>query len=105
MELNDGKGSDNSKGVFCTVQERSVGYELNYRPYSIFGYRYENLAETTKRSGTGLKVLQKLQNFSGMVRDAYRKPVPVVGYFSKYIPAPRVRVPFLYRSHRTVGYG
>ena len=94
-----------SKGVFCRVRVHSVGYEILYRTYRIIGYRYENLTETTELSATGMRILQKLQNLSGTVRYAYRNPVPVVGYFSKYIPAPRVRVRFLYRSHRTVGYG
>ena len=78
-----------SKGVFCRVRVRSVGYKILYRTYRIIGYRYENLAETTKRSGSGMRVLQELQNLSGTVRYAYRKPIPVVGYFSTYIPAPR----------------
>ena len=98
-------GAEESKGVFCRVRVRSVGYEILYKAYRIIGYRYENLTETTKRSGTGMRILQKLQNSAGTVRNAYRKRVPVVGYFSKYIPAPRVSVRFPYRSHRTVGYG
>ena len=94
-----------SKGVFCRVRVCSVGYEILYRTYRIIGYRYENRTETTERSGTGMRILQELQNLSGTVWNAYRKPVPVVGYLSKYIPAPRVRVNILYKSHRTVGYG
>ena len=84
-----------SKGVFCRVRVLSVGYEILYRTYRIIGYRYESLTETTERSGTGMRILQKLQNLSGTVRYAYRKPAPVVVYFSKYKPAPRVRVRFL----------
>ena len=94
------------KRVFCRVRVHSVGCETFYRTYRIIGCRYENLTETTKQSGTGMRILQKLQqNLSGTVRNAYRKLVPVVGYLSKYIPAPRVRVRFLYRNHRTIGYG
>ena len=54
-----------SKGVFCRVRVRSVGYEILYRTYRIIGYRYENLTETTERSGTGMRILQKLQKLVG----------------------------------------
>ena len=57
-----------SKGVFCRVRVHSVGYEILYRIYRIIGYRYESLTETTERSGTGMRILQKLQNLSGTVR-------------------------------------
>ena len=47
------------------------------------GYGYVLYVTSTRLSGTGMTVIQKLQNLSGTVWDAYENSVPAVGYFFK----------------------
>ena len=68
------------------------------------GYRYERPTELTKVPGTGMKVLQNLQNFRVWWHGRAELP-EVPGRYKNAAPVPRVFVALAYRTYRISGYG
>ena len=81
-----------------------VLWRVEFRTYRNSGYGYECPTGLTEVPGTGMKVLQKFQEFRVLWHGRTELP-EVPGRYKNAVPVPRVFVALAYRTYRYSGYG
>ena len=103
-----GAGIQNSQKVRASTKHAvpvpRVLWYGSYRTHRSSGYRYGRLTELPIHPGTGMKVLQHIQNFRVLWHRHTELPEGP-GRYKHAVPVPRVFVAPAYRTSRSSGYG
>ena len=103
-----GTGIQNSQkfwaGTKHAVPVPRVLWHGSHRTHRSSGYGYESLTGLPVVPGTGMKVLQYLQNFRVLWNGRTELP-KVPGRYQHAVPVPRVLVAPAYRTSTSSGYG
>ena len=103
-----GTGIQNSQkfraGTQHAVPAPRVLWHGSYRTHRSSGYGYESLTELPEVPGTGVIVLQSIQNLRVLWHGRTELP-EVPGRYKHAVPVPQVFVAPAYRTSRSSGYG